>query len=89
MLQFNFERSLAVQVAGSSLELADGGCQCVCQDCTQPAQPLGFCAAAKLPLLRVGVQDRLLDELCASIERVEDLDWPLAERLVRTGLTPM
>jgi kynurenine 3-monooxygenase len=40
-------------------------------------------------LSRGKVQDRLLDELCASIERVEDLDWPLAERLVRTGLTPM
>ena len=35
------------------------------------------------------VQDRLLSELCDSIERVEDLDWSKADRLISQGLTPL
>ena len=34
-------------------------------------------------------QDRMLSELCDSIERVEDLDWNKAEKLIRSGLTPL
>jgi kynurenine 3-monooxygenase len=40
--------------------------------------------------LRRGLlQDRMLTELCDGIERVEDLDWSKAERLVLSGLTPL
>ena len=40
--------------------------------------------------LRRGLlQDRILTELCDSINRVEDLDWSKAERLVRSELTPL
>jgi len=35
------------------------------------------------------VQERLLAELCDGIERVEDLDWNKAERLIRSELTPL
>lgn len=35
------------------------------------------------------VQDRMLAELCNGIERVEDLDWTKADRLVRSELTPL
>ncbi|HEY6370667.1 MAG TPA: NAD(P)/FAD-dependent oxidoreductase [Candidatus Sulfotelmatobacter sp.] len=35
------------------------------------------------------VQDRMLSELCDPIERVEDLDWEKAERLIRCELTPL
>jgi kynurenine 3-monooxygenase len=35
------------------------------------------------------VQDRMLAELCESIERVEDLDWGKADRLIRRDLTPL
>jgi kynurenine 3-monooxygenase len=34
-------------------------------------------------------QDRMLSELCDSIERVEDLDWNKADKLIRSGLTPL
>lgn len=34
-------------------------------------------------------QDRILDELCEGIARVEDLNWPRAERLVRGELSPL
>jgi kynurenine 3-monooxygenase len=35
------------------------------------------------------VQDRMLGELCDSIDRIEDLDWDKAESLVRRELTPL
>jgi kynurenine 3-monooxygenase len=35
------------------------------------------------------VQDRMLAELCASIHRVEDLDWEKADRLINRDLTPL
>jgi kynurenine 3-monooxygenase len=34
-------------------------------------------------------QDRILDQLCEGIARVEDLDWEKAEKLVRGELTPL
>jgi kynurenine 3-monooxygenase len=34
-------------------------------------------------------QDRILSELCHPIDRMEDLDWGKAERLIRTALTPL
>ena len=34
-------------------------------------------------------QDRMLSELCDSIDRVEDLDWNKADKLIRSGLTPL
>lgn len=34
-------------------------------------------------------QERMLTELCNQIERVEDLDWSKAERLIRSELTPL
>jgi kynurenine 3-monooxygenase len=34
-------------------------------------------------------QDRILSELCDSIDRVEDLDWNKADKLIRSGLTPL
>jgi kynurenine 3-monooxygenase len=40
-------------------------------------------------LARGTVQDRLLSELCDPIERFEDLDWSLADRLISRDLTPM
>jgi len=40
-------------------------------------------------LARGAVQDRMLAELCESIDRVEDLDWGKADRLIRRDLTPM
>jgi kynurenine 3-monooxygenase len=40
-------------------------------------------------LARGAVQDRMLAELCESIDRVEDLDWGKAEHLVRRDLTPL
>ena len=40
-------------------------------------------------LYRGQVQDRMLTELCDGIERVEDLDWTKAERLIRNELTPL
>jgi kynurenine 3-monooxygenase len=40
-------------------------------------------------LARGAVQDRMLEELCGSIDRVEDLDWEKADRLIRRDLTPL
>lgn len=40
-------------------------------------------------LTRGELQDRMLTELCDSIDRVEDLDWSKADRLIRGGLTPL
>jgi hypothetical protein len=40
-------------------------------------------------LARGVVQDRMLAELCDPIERIEDLDWARADRLIRTQLTPL
>jgi len=40
-------------------------------------------------LARGAVQDRMLAELCESIDRVEDLDWSKADRLIRRDLTPL
>ncbi len=40
-------------------------------------------------LARGTVQDRMLAELCESIDRVEDLDWDKADRLIRRDLTPL
>jgi kynurenine 3-monooxygenase len=40
-------------------------------------------------LARGAVQDRMLAELCASIHRVEDLDWKKANFLIRRDLTPL
>jgi len=40
-------------------------------------------------LARGAVQDRMLTELCDSINRVEDLDWSKADRLIRRDLTPL
>ena len=40
-------------------------------------------------LKRGQVQDRMLSELCDPIERVEDLDWSKAEKLIRSELTPL
>jgi kynurenine 3-monooxygenase len=40
-------------------------------------------------LHRGQVQDRMLAKLCDPIERVEDLDWSVAERLIRAELTPL
>jgi hypothetical protein len=35
------------------------------------------------------IQDRMLSELCDPIERVEDLDWDLADRLMQRDLPPL
>ncbi len=40
-------------------------------------------------LKRGQVQDRMLTELCDSVERMEDLDWSKADRLIRSQLTPL
>jgi kynurenine 3-monooxygenase len=40
-------------------------------------------------LKRGQVQDRMLDVLCDSTDRVEDLDWMKADRLIRSQLTPL
>jgi kynurenine 3-monooxygenase len=40
-------------------------------------------------LARGKAQDRMLSELCDPIERIEDLDWNLADRLVHRDLTPL
>jgi kynurenine 3-monooxygenase len=40
-------------------------------------------------LARGMVQDRILEELCASVDRVENLDWEKAEQLIRRDLTPL
>ena len=40
-------------------------------------------------LARGTVQDRMLAELCESIDRVEDLDWERADQLIRRDLIPL
>lgn len=40
-------------------------------------------------LERGRVQDRMLTELCDGVERVEDLDWNKADRLITSQLTPL
>jgi kynurenine 3-monooxygenase len=40
-------------------------------------------------LARGAVQDRMLADLCESIDRVEELDWNKADRLIRRDLTPL
>ena len=40
-------------------------------------------------LKRGHVQDRMLTELCEHIDRMENLDWKKAERLVHTQLSPL
>ena len=40
-------------------------------------------------LARGAVQDRMLAELCESINRVEDLDWRKADRLIHRDLAPL
>jgi kynurenine 3-monooxygenase len=40
-------------------------------------------------LKRGQVQDRMLTELCEHIDRIEDLDWKKAERLVDSELSPL
>ena len=40
-------------------------------------------------LQRGQVQDAMLSELCEGLERVEDLDWSHADRLIRTELAPL
>ena len=40
-------------------------------------------------LKRGQLQDGMLTELCNHVERIEDLDWEKADRLVRTELTPL
>ena len=42
-----------------------------------------------LALQRGQVQDRMLTDLCEPIERMEDLDWSKADRLIRSELTPL
>ena len=42
-----------------------------------------------IALARGAVQDRMLAELCGSINRVEDLDWDQADRLIHRDLTPL
>ena len=38
---------------------------------------------------RGAIQDRMLGELCNSVQRVEDIDWAKAEALVQRELTPL
>jgi len=40
-------------------------------------------------LKRGQVQDLMLTELCDRIERIEDLDWNQADKLIRSQLTPL
>jgi kynurenine 3-monooxygenase len=40
-------------------------------------------------LSRGVIQDRLLVELCESMNRVEDLNWDNADRLIRRDLSPL
>jgi kynurenine 3-monooxygenase len=42
-----------------------------------------------IALSRGTIQDRMLSELCDPIDRVEDLDWDMADRLIQRGLTPL
>jgi len=38
---------------------------------------------------RGAVQDRILGELCDSVQRLEDIDWAKAEALVQRNLAPL
>ena len=40
-------------------------------------------------LKRGQVQDHMLTKLCDRIERIEDLDWSKAEKMIRSELTPL
>jgi hypothetical protein len=40
-------------------------------------------------LKRGQVQDLMLTELCDGIDRMEELDWSKADRLIRSNLTPL
>lgn len=40
-------------------------------------------------LRRGAAQDRMLTELCNGIERIDDLDWPKADALIRSELAPL
>ena len=40
-------------------------------------------------LERGRIQDHILTDLCANIERLDDLDWRKAEELIQTNLTPL
>ena len=42
-----------------------------------------------IALSRAKIQDRLLQELCGSISRIEDLDWKKADALIHQDLTPL
>jgi len=42
-----------------------------------------------LALSRGMIQDRILSELCDPIDRIEDLDWELADRLIQQDLRPL
>lgn len=42
-----------------------------------------------IALSRGMIQDRMLSELCDPIDRVEDLDWSVADRLIQRELTPL
>jgi kynurenine 3-monooxygenase len=42
-----------------------------------------------LALSRGMIQDRILSEVCDPIDRIEDLDWELADRLIQQDLTPL
>jgi kynurenine 3-monooxygenase len=40
-------------------------------------------------MMRGQIQDRMLSALCDRIERIEDLDWSKADKLIQTQLTPL
>ncbi len=40
-------------------------------------------------MTRGRIQDRMLEELCDPIDRVEDLDWRKADQLIRSELAPL
>ncbi len=42
-----------------------------------------------MALRRGQIQDRILTELCEAIDRVDDLDWSKADRLIHSELTPL
>jgi kynurenine 3-monooxygenase len=35
------------------------------------------------------VQDRILEKLCDGISAIDEIDWSLAERLIRSELSPI
>ena len=50
---------------------------------------LPSCSLLRRAWLAARVQDRMLAELCEPINRVEDLDWDKADRLIRRELAPL